>query len=53
MSSECLNDDTNARLIGKENGEFSTGNTKHEWDREKLRGAHKVLASSQVERDSV
>jgi aldehyde:ferredoxin oxidoreductase len=53
VSSECLNDDTNARLIGKENGEFTTGNTQHEWDREKTKGAHKVLAEFNYEKRPV
>jgi len=50
LSGKCFNDDTNARTIGKGNGPFETGNTKHEWDIPKLREAHKVLAEHRYEK---
>ncbi|MDG6224826.1 MAG: aldehyde ferredoxin oxidoreductase C-terminal domain-containing protein [Candidatus Thermoplasmatota archaeon] len=53
MSSECFNDGKNARLVGKGDGPFETGNTKHEWDIAAIRKAHKVLAEHRFEKRGV
>ncbi|MEA3559790.1 MAG: aldehyde ferredoxin oxidoreductase C-terminal domain-containing protein [Candidatus Thermoplasmatota archaeon] len=53
MSGECFNDDTNAKLIGRGSGPFTTGNTEHDWDLEKLRSAHKVLVDYRYEKRPV
>ncbi|MGA1872354.1 MAG: aldehyde ferredoxin oxidoreductase family protein [Thermoplasmatota archaeon] len=53
MSGKCFNPDTNAKMIGKGNGPFETGNTPHEWDLDKLRASHKVLVSHEYERRPV
>lgn len=50
MSGDCFNPDTNAKLIGKGNGPFDTGNTTHQWDIEKLKASHKVLAEYKYEK---
>ena len=53
MSSVCFNDGSSARLVGKGDGPFETGNTKHEWDIAGMRKAHRVLAEHSFEKRAV